>query len=243
MNSSTKPPVGTRKFQFDNDFEMEDEKRHARHHPVEEELIEQIEEEPVIVEPVFSSHEIEQARNEGIKQGFEHGMQEAKNSIQNTLIAIVDNAVGHMETLIAAEDKRIALAQEIALSTTVATIKKVWPHILQQLGPAFIEATIRQSMDYNPEEARIVVRVHDTMLESVVNSLPHLQEQQAFAGKVIVLADDSVIAGDCKVEWADGGLERISRNLSKQIDDALERILSSLSNPTSQNADPERISS
>jgi flagellar assembly protein FliH len=237
MNSFTKPP-GAKKFQFNNDFE-EDGKRHEQEmHAHEEEIFE----EPEIVAPVFSEEEIELARKEGVQHGFDQGLSEAKNSIQNTLIAVIDNAVGGLQALLAAEEQRTAMAQEIAITTTIGTIKKVWPHVLQQLGPSFIEATIRQSMDYNPEEPRIVVRVHDTMLETVVKSLPQLQEQQAFAGKVIVVADDSVIAGDCKVEWADGGLERVSRVLSKQIDEALDRTLSSISKP-SQNTDAERMSS
>lgn len=239
MNSSTKPPTvnQARKFNFDMDFKIEDERMRAeikRQHETELHA----EEEHVYVAPSFSEAELQQACRDALEQGIQQGRDEAKQTIDTVLLTMTDRLIKQIEVLLTGEQERIELAQRIALNTTVATIKKIWPSILQQLGLPLLESTLRQAMEYNNEEPRIVVRVHDTLLDAVVQRLPQLQEQQAFAGKVIVLADAGVIAGDCKIEWADGGLERISRTLSQQLDSALERLLSTLN--SSQNVDPER---
>lgn len=241
MNSSTKPPISqTRKFQFDNDFEVENErmKLEALRRQEQEETFEETE--VFVPAPVFSEEELQQACRDALEQGIQQGREEAKHSVENILTSLTGNALVQLENLVSTEHERNQLAEKIALHTTIATIKKIWPSILKQFGLSLVEDTIRQSMEYNNEEQRIVIRVHDTMLDAVIKSLPQLQEQAAFAGKVIVIADQGVIAGDCKIEWADGGMERLSRTLSQQLDTALERLLSTLN--SSQNADPERTS-
>ena len=238
MNSSTKPPQPARKFNFDTDFQAEDER--LRTEMLRQQELENFPEEvePVVVAPSFSEDEMQQACRTALEQGIQQGRQEAQQMVESAVLSVLERTLSQMELLLNAEQQRLELAQMIALNTTIATIKKIWPNILQQLGLPLIESTLRQSMEYNPEEPRIVVRVHDSLLDAVVQRLPQLQQQQAFAGKVIVLSDAGVIAGDCKIEWADGGLERLSRTLSQQLDSALERLLSALK--TSQNVDPER---
>jgi flagellar assembly protein FliH len=244
MNSSTKPPVSSpnsaRKFQFDVDFEQEEQRMRVeslRHHEQETQTTE---ESPVIPARIFSEDEANELRNEAMQNGLRQGRMESLQEIEQSIALLINNMNDKLEELLNADHQRLLMTQEIVIRTTVLTIKKIWPQILQKYSLELVESTIRQSMDYNSEEPRIVVRVHDTLLDEVVKRLPKLQEQQAFAGKVIVIADQSVIAGDCKIEWADGGLDRLSRTLSQQLDAALERILSSLS---SSNTDPERISS
>lgn len=242
MTSSTKPPQNPRKFHFGLDFDDEEVIRENDLSEKEEELSA---EKPEIVEDVpekyFTEQDIQAAHDEGFRDGFHQGAAEAATSGNMASAEIINQLYRELEILVEGEIQRVRLAQEIALRTAVAGLKKIWPQVVKQLGQEMIETTIRQSMEANPEETRIVVRVHDTMLDPVIDRLPQLQAQQAFAGKVILLADQGVQLGDCKVEWADGGLERLSRTLSAQIDHALEHILTNLSQHI-QKAEPEGIS-
>ena len=238
MNSSTKPPNEARRFNFDMDFKVEDERMRAEMSRQRETSQHVEDQQPYAPPPTFSEEELQQACRDALEKGIQQGRDESRQTVETVMVAIIERAVAQLDMLLAAEQQRIEMSQKIALNATIATIKKIWPGILQKLGMELIESTLRQGMEYNNEEPRIVVRVHDSLLDEVVRRLPQLQSQEAFAGKVIVLADAGVIAGDCKVEWADGGLERISRTLSQQLDNALERLLSTLNSP--QNVDPER---
>jgi flagellar assembly protein FliH len=246
MNSSIKPPAtnnitGARKFQFDTDFKQEEDRMRIESMRQHEQQI-QPEESPHTPAQVFSEDEVNQLRDETLQNGLRQGRMEALQEVEQSIAVLSAAIIDKLGDLLARELLREKMAQDIAVKTTLVTIKKIWPQILDKLGFELVENTIRQSMQYNPEESRIVVRVHDKMLDPIVKRLPQLQDQQAFAGKVIVIADPNVIAGDCRIEWADGGLDRLSRTLSQQMDAALDRILSSLSTST-QNADPERTSS
>jgi flagellar assembly protein FliH len=246
MNSSTKPPLNAaspaRKFQFDVDFEQEEERMRIESLRQHEKVLKTEEQNHYVPPQVFSEEEVTVIRDESLQNGIRQGRMESLQEIEQSIAVLSSAIVDKLNELLAGETQREMMAQEIAVKATLVTIKKVWPQVLNKCGLEFVETTIRQSMDNNSEEPRIVVRVHDTMLDAVVKRLPQLQDQQAFAGKVIVISDQTVIAGDCKIEWADGGLDRLSRTLSQQLDAALDRILSSLSS-LSKNTDPERTQS
>ena len=224
-----------RKFQFDADFDeeaealREEEERRAREDEEAARLAEQ--EAALPPPPSFDEDQMRQARQEAFEKGLEQGREEMRGAIENTANLVLDHIAIRLEGMAAEQEKQFHAAQELAVRTSAAIMKKCWPQIVQQLGLDSVERTIRQAMEYNADEMRIVVRVHDTMLDAIVQRLDRIKEQQAFAGKVIVLSDDSVIAGDCKVEWADGGMERLSRVMSSQMDRAIERILAGLSRP------------
>lgn len=243
MSSSTNPPTTqTRRYSFDLDFE---EERVRLEQIRQEELLRQTESTDLAameVPPTFNEAELSQARQESFQSGYDQGVADTKKSIEKQTAELIERMIGKMRQLIDEEEKRIHTAHELALRMSVASLKKVWPHFMQTLGQETVEETIRQALDMNGQETRIVVRVHDTILDAVVKALPHLQEQQAFSGKIIVLADESVMAGDCKVEWADGGLERLSRTLSQQLDHVLDHLLATMKS-TTNSIDSERTSS
>lgn len=238
MNSSTKvPPPAAQKFKFDVDFDMEEERLRVESMQQAEHERKQAEDTTSYVPaPTFSEDELVRARDEAYKKGYENGIESARQSVENDMLMIVDKMLVQMLALLDGEQKRETEARDIALSMAVASIKKIWPQLIKKLGLEMIESTIRKSLEYNPEESRIVVRVHDSMLDPVVARLPQLQNEQAFAGKIIVIADANVSLGDCKIEWADGGLERLSRTLSSQLDEAMDRILANIHNPSSQDS-------
>lgn len=244
MNSSTNPPLTkSQKFKFEVDFDLEEERLRAEAERLEAERRAAKKEE--IKSITYSEEEMARERDAAYQKGLTDGEQRARQSIEQAVANVVTQATAQLSLLVEAELTREKTACEAALTTTLATIKKAWPQIIQKLGQGLVEDTIRQSLELNPQEARIVVRVHDSMLDAVVNRLPQIKDGEAFAGKVIVLADEAVAAGDCKVEWADGGLERLSRTLSQQLDDAMERVLSRLMviQPKEDASETERMSS
>lgn len=236
MNSSTNPPQkNVRKFQFDTDFDLEEERlrvealRQAeRDAAVAPEHEPEPEPEPA---PVFSEDQMRYAREEEYQKGYSQGLEEARQSVDNTVAGLVKQMMVQVDALLAAEQENRVRMQHVAIQTVVASIKKLWPSVVARAGLDTVLETVQQALESNAEETRLVIRVHDTMLDPVINRLPEIQEQKAFAGKIIVLSDPAVGTGDCKVEWADGGMERLGRDLSAQLDHAVERILAHLPNP------------
>lgn len=228
MNSSTKPPLpASKKFHFEVDFELEEERRRieAEHHQeiMRQKAMAEAEASKIIT---YSEEEVSVFRTEAESAGYARGLSDAKKSIEQVTHALVEKMVHDIDLLIAQEESRNRDSQKIAASVAVATLKKTWPQLLEKYGYTKVEDAIRHALELNSQETRIVIRVHDSMLDTVVSRLPKLKEHEAFAGKVIVLADDAVAAGDCKVEWADGGLEVLGRSIMQNLDEALARVMS-----------------
>mgnify|MGYP004704999233 CR=1 FL=1 len=71
----------------------------------------------------------------------------------------------------------------------------------------------------------VVLRVSQHLFEPIRQRLTELAQKTGFAGKFVLLADDALGPVDCRLEWADGGAERITDRLAREIDAVLERAL------------------
>ncbi len=239
MNSSIKPPENIKKFQFDVDFELEDERLRL-------EMLRQAELQRQVelnapAPLIYNETDIEAAKHEAFQRGQAQGMEDAKAAIETVLVSLVERTLQGAQILLQNESQREQLMLETALRTTMTTIKKFWPQILQTNALEVLEKTLRETIANNPDETRMVLRVHDSLLDEVVKRLPQIKEQEAFNGKLIVIADETIHPGDCKIEWADGGLERLGNSLSQRLDDAMTRLIATLNaNP---NSNSERMSS
>ena len=50
-----------------------------------------------------------------------------------------------------------------------------------------------------------------------------LSAQSGYEGKIVLIAEEALLPGDARVEWADGGAERDSARLWRQIDEIVAR--------------------
>src|SRR3546814_15720654 len=73
------------------------------------------------------------------------------------------------------------------------------------------------------EEPRLVLRVSDGILDLIKPRIDVLTMRSGFAGRVVILAEDGMVDGDCRIEWADGGVERSAARLSTEIEGAVIR--------------------
>ena len=65
-------------------------------------------------------------------------------------------------------------------------------------------------------------------LDALKNRMDDLALERGFAGKLILIADDTMEASDCRVEWADGGAERLYERLFAQIENEFAKSMSAI---------------
>jgi len=68
------------------------------------------------------------------------------------------------------------------------------------------------------DEQRIAVMLPPQHLETLKERIDRIALERGFAGKLILIADDGLGPSDCRVEWADGGAERLYERLFAQIE-------------------------
>lgn len=185
--------------------------------------------EPEVEEPQISEADLEQARaegrQEGLAQGREEGRAEAFDGIEQTTQTLLLNLTGRMAELLGEQPRmRVAVAED-ALKAASTILRKIAPSLEKSAALKEIEAVVSDCLERAHDEPRLVVRVSAAMLETVKSRIDSLARAEGFEGKVVFLATDDFGDSDVRVEWADGGAERRTEDIWRDIDEVLARFL------------------
>jgi flagellar assembly protein FliH len=71
----------------------------------------------------------------------------------------------------------------------------------------------------------IVARVAPELVEEVKKRLTRAAQEMGIDGKLIVMGEPEIGAGDCRIEWADGGVVRNGADLNRRLSSAIETAL------------------
>ncbi len=126
-------------------------------------------------------------------------------------------------SLKAVEDRFEAEAVEVALA-----VGKKLAATLISLEP-FAEAAALADNCFRELLAapHIVVRVNGALYTAAKTKLEEIAQARGFEGRLVVMAEPDIEAGDCRIEWADGGLKRDRAATERAISEAVERYVAS----------------
>lgn len=152
----------------------------------------------------YSSDEVETIRRETFAQGKADTEAQAAAARAATLGAISEGLmrmIGEFDAAIRTmRDESAALALEVGRKLAEVAL------VAEPLKE--VQALVGECMHKLHREPRLVVRVSPACAEDLRTEVDRLAAEHAFAGRVVVLAEATLAAGDCRIEWADGGIER-----------------------------------
>jgi flagellar assembly protein FliH len=70
------------------------------------------------------------------------------------------------------------------------------------------------------------VRIGPDIYDEAKHKLEEIARLNGFEGRLTVLADANLLAGDCRIEWAEGGVDRDRAAASAAIEDVVNRYVS-----------------
>ena len=133
----------------------------------------------------------------------------------------------HIAAELAAVGRVAGAESQTRRETIVTAIKAIaqnmLPVYLSKHGYEEMERLVAQCLSELRDEPRLVIRVSETQLDECVKRFEGMAAQSAFPGKLIILAEPGMASHDCRVEWADGGLERNMDTLWSEISTILAR--------------------
>jgi flagellar assembly protein FliH len=183
--------------------------------------------------PEYFEEDVQQARDQGYSaghaaghaDGLEAGRQDAQAQADQALADALDRVAGGLDqvagNLGAAEERR----DREALQVAVKLVEKLFPALDRRYGLKEIEALISDSLNRLREQPRVVVRVAPNRLEALQERIEALAAKAGYEGKVMVISDAELPDGDVRVEWAEGGAERDTERLWREIDAAITRTI------------------
>ena len=201
-----------RKFLFDTSFDAEPE-------PEPEEVP------SVPPPPPITEADVAAARAEGFAAGHAEGEQSVRARAERDQAMALNLTAERLESFAEAVTSVLPAAETRATEIGMAVARKLLPELLRREGAAEVEALVRDCLRDMFDEPRIVLRVGDTLLDPINERLPALAGRSGFAGRIILLAEEGLTAGDCRIEWADGGVERSAARMWREIEAAVGRCL------------------
>ena len=71
----------------------------------------------------------------------------------------------------------------------------------------------------------IAVRVNEGLYAAAREKIDDIARAHGFAGRLVVLGEPNIAAGDCRIEWADGGVNRDAGAADRVIGEAVARYI------------------
>jgi flagellar assembly protein FliH len=171
----------------------------------------------------LAAHQSALARAE--EDGFRRGAAAAEAQIAGRTAAacerIAQTLAGLTQGLGGIEARLEAESVEVAF----AVARKLAPELIAMepfKGVATLAASCFRQLVAAPH---VVVRVAEAIYESTHQRLEEIARMHGFDGRLVVLAEPGMALGDCRIEWADGGLSRDRAGTEAVIGEAVARYV------------------
>ena len=166
-----------------------------------------------------------EAESKGFADGFAAAEKEG-TAVATRRMAVAFEQIG--DTLdrlargLAAVEGRLE-AEAVELAAAIA--RKLAPELVSREPFVEIAALATDCLKHLSTAPHVVVRVNDAVHETAKAKLDEIARGRGFEGRLMVLADPEIAVGDCKIEWADGGVVRNAAKTDLVISNAIGRYL------------------
>jgi flagellar assembly protein FliH len=166
------------------------------------------------------------ARQHGYAEGQRDAEVEVGRRIASTLERIATGIEAAGGALKAIEARLECEAVEVA----VAVARKLAPSLIEREPFAEISALASGCFRELVAAPHIVVRVNEGLYAAAREKIDDIARAHAFAGRLVMLGEPNIAAGDCRIEWADGGVHRDTGAADRVIGEAVARYISARRN-------------
>ena len=130
-----------------------------------------------------------------------------------TALESLDHGLSAVETRLETE----------AIEVAVAVGKKLAPELVAREPFAEIAALATDCFRHLVASPHVVVRVNDALHQTARERLDEMVRSRGLDSRLVVLAEPNIAPGDCRIEWADGGIKRDSAAITAAVDEAVAR--------------------
>jgi flagellar assembly protein FliH len=93
-----------------------------------------------------------------------------------------------------------------AVDIAVAVARKLCAELTSRAPRAELTALVTDCLRHLVSTPHLVVRINDALYDPARERIEALARQNGFEGRLVILSDPDIAHGDCKLEWADGGV-------------------------------------
>jgi flagellar assembly protein FliH len=114
-----------------------------------------------------------------------------------------------------------------AVDVAVAVARKLCSELVSREPLGEITALVSDCFSHLVSTPHLVVRINDTLYEIAREKIERLAQQSGFEGRLVILAEPEIATGDCRIEWADGGVVLERAAIEVKINELVGRYIAS----------------
>lgn len=191
-----------------------------------------VEEAPPPPPPVYNEEDIKTAERDGFKKGFLDGVQEGRRQAESEqaevdrhLVAMAERFSQAITPLFDHYKQMVMALQQDLPKGALAIARKVAGDALEARADAVIADIITRCCQAVMNEPEITITAHESMGDTLERKLKEMTVKLPASTHIIIVRDPNMPKEDCRIEWKQGAMERITNDLWKQM----ERITNDLS--------------
>jgi len=164
------------------------------------------------------------------------GLAEAEAAAQARLADAAARIAAGAERLLAAVDRECEVMRRDASLLAFAAAKSLAGAFIDRQPLAAIEALIESCLGPLRATPHLVIKLRAEDAEPLRARLDPIAERAGFAGRLIVLGEENLAAGDCRIEWADGGIVRDRASAIAAIEATIARHFATVGGLSAEDA-------
>jgi flagellar assembly protein FliH len=177
------------------------------------------------IAPSDHALKLAEAESNGFRDGFATAEREGHSVAARRSAAAfeqIGDALDRIARGLAVIEQRIE-TESVELAAAIA--RKFAPELVLREPFAEIAALVTECFRQLAAAPHVVVRVNDALHETAKAQLEEIARNRGFDGRLVVVAEPEIALGDCKIEWADGGILRDTAKTDLAISNAIGRYL------------------
>lgn len=179
------------------------------------------------VTPAEIAEKIAAAEARAWRDGYEAAQREAKaESDRRAALALEE--IGIAIKGIASRFSGIEARMETeAVDVAVAVARKLCGQLIAAEPLGEITGLVSDCFSHLVSTPHLVVRINDTLYEAAREKIERQATQSGFEGRLVILAEPDIATGDCRIEWADGGVVLERTAIEAKINELVGRYMAS----------------
>jgi len=165
------------------------------------------------------------AESQAYRKGFAAGQAQAQGEVSQRIaaaLAVITDGLDRLHRALGGIEARL---ETEAVEVAVAVAAKLAPELIAREPFTEISALATECFRNLVTAPHIVVRVGADIYETAKVQLEDIARARGFEGRLMVLSDAALAPGDCRIEWADGGVTRNEATTLAAIRDAVGRYV------------------
>jgi flagellar assembly protein FliH len=177
--------------------------------------------------PAEIAQKIAEAEARAYRDGYDAAQREAKAE-SDRRVAVALEGIGVAIQGIASRFSGVETRMETeAVDVAIAVARKLCSELIASEPLGGITGLVRDCFSHLVATPHLVVRINEGLYEIARERIERLAKQSGFEGRLVILAEPEIETGDCKIEWADGGVVLERAAIETKINELVGRYMAS----------------